>query len=112
MKLSILLCATLCVSTAANAASVCNTDTLMDVHAVEDASSIVRKGEGLGNVSMYAKTATGDMFCVEGGYCYPAHVGKKLAQRLLNCSIDFRHPETGGEQTDYNLIVNRHHRKR
>lgn len=111
MKLVLLITAALCVGTAAHAESVCNTDTLMDVHAIEDASSIVRKGEGLGSVSMYAKTATGDMFCVEGGYCYPAHVGKKLAQRLLNCSIDFRHPQTGGEQTDYDLIVTRHRKR-
>lgn len=78
-------------ATGARAADVCKAIALRDVAAIEDASSMIPKGQYDTAVTQYrVDTATGnDSICSHGGYCYPVHVtigGRRVeALRLTNC---------------------------
>jgi len=75
------------------AADICAAVALRDVPAIEDASSIIRKGQQDTAITQYrVDKATGQTsFCSHGGYCYPARIqvgGDQLeALRLTNCQV-------------------------
>ncbi|MCI4680595.1 hypothetical protein K9U39_18015 [Rhodoblastus acidophilus] len=85
------------------AADICEAIVLRDVPAVEEPSSILRRGEHDTAITQYRvnkKTGMGS-FCSHGGYCYPTDVlvdGQKVeALRLTNCKVgkkdDFDDPD-------------------
>lgn len=78
---------------AVRGADLCKAVALRDVAALEDPSSILKKGSLIYAVSGYVidrKTGS-TAFCSHGGYCYPTHVtanGKNAeAVKLLNCKV-------------------------
>lgn len=85
----------------ARAADVCEAVALHDVPAVENPSSILRRGALDTAVTGYhVNRETGERtFCSHGGYCYPAE-----ALRLTNCKVG-AHYETYDNETIYDVDV-------
>lgn len=77
----------------ARAADICAAVALRDVPAIEDSSSILKKGQLDTAITEYrVNKRTGETsFCSHGGYCYPIRiqVGGDLleALRLTNCRV-------------------------
>jgi hypothetical protein len=101
------------VSTGANAADICNATALRDVPALEDPTSILKKGEIDDSITQFrVNKMTGETsFCSHGGYCYPTHLqvgGDKLqALKMTNCSVGGQGTDDDQGFTSYEVIVNR-----
>jgi hypothetical protein len=80
----------------AHAADICEAIALRDVPAVEDASSVLKRGQIDGAITQYRvnKKTGNSVFCSHGGYCYPTHILENErnveALRLTNCKIGAR----------------------
>lgn len=77
----------------ASGQTACRARVLEDVRAIQDSSSVMRKGTIWPNVTQFWRNPkTGaTWFCAHGDYCYPATVkraGKAVpAIKLTNCSV-------------------------
>ena len=85
-----------------SAADICKAVALRDVPAVEDPSSILRKGEQDGAITQYrVNRKTGkSSFCSHGGYCYPAY-----SLELLNCKVGAKDEYNDPEDVFYSVDV-------
>jgi hypothetical protein len=96
-------------SVAAQAADICTAVALRDVPAIEDSSSILKKGRLDTAITQYrVNKRTGQTsFCSHGGYCYPIRIevrGDLLeALKLTNCRVADRPPFDEGEYLDYEV---------
>jgi hypothetical protein len=90
----------------------CKAVALRDVPAIEDQSSIIKRGDSYTAISQYnvnKKTGVITM-CSHGGYCYPTQViegGRRVeALRLTNCKIG-KPSYHDADETSYELILDR-----
>jgi hypothetical protein len=89
--------------TPATAADICQAVAIRDVPALENPSSILRKGQFDEAITQYRiDIRTGQpSFCSHGGYCYPARIqvgGDQLESlRLTNCRMS-ETPETSFDE--------------
>ena len=97
-------------SMGAQAADICTAVALRDVPALENRSSILKKGQLDTAITQYrVNKRTGETsFCSHGGYCYPSRIqigGDLLAAlRLTNCQVADDHPPFDeGEYLDYEV---------
>lgn len=74
-------------------ADLCTADVVMDVIAVENPDSLLKRGDELPAITMYNDNRQLGLgvFCSHGGYCYPRYVfidgENREALRLTNCNI-------------------------
>ena len=93
----------LCFSFDVLAADSCKAIALRDVPALEDPSSILRRGEYDTGITQYrvSKQTGLASLCSHGGYCYPTHVfvdGIKVkVLRLTNCKVGKKDYENSEE---------------
>ena len=92
------------------AADICTAVALRDVPAIEDSSSMLKKGQFDTAITQYrVNKRTGETsFCSHGGYCYPIRIqvggGRLEALKLTNCQVaDNRPPFDEGEYLDYEV---------
>jgi hypothetical protein len=92
------------------AADICTAVALRDVPAIEDSSSMLKKGQFDTAITQYrVNKRTGETsFCSHGGYCYPIRIqvggGLLEALKLTNCQVaDNRPPFDEGEYLDYEV---------
>jgi hypothetical protein len=91
--------------TGSHAADICKAIALRDVPAIEQPTSIIKRGDYDDAITQFrVDKDTGDTsFCSHGGYCYPTHIldnGNKMeALRLTNCKVGRRADE------DNNMII-------
>src|ERR1700741_1491484 len=75
------------------AADICEALALRDVPALDDPSSILKRGELDGAITQYRvnKRTGKSSFCSLGGYCYPTHAVENghtvEALKLTNCKV-------------------------
>jgi hypothetical protein len=95
----------------AHAADICDAVALRDLPALEDPSSVLKRGEHDGTVTQYRiNKKTGDAsICSHGGYCYPAMItenGKRVETlHIANCKIGARDSFDDPDEVYYSVDV-------
>jgi hypothetical protein len=93
----------------AHSADICSAVAVRDVPAIEDSSSILKKGEIDDAITQYLvnKRTGRTFFCSHGGYCYPTRVevrGDLLeALRLTNCRVADKPGYSDAENITYDV---------
>jgi hypothetical protein len=88
----------------------CKARVLQTVPAIEDPTSVLKRGSFQTAISVYRIDAATkrSMFCSHGGYCYPEKVqlngGDVLALQLVNCEIGSK-PDVSYGSIDFEVIV-------
>ena len=97
----------------ARAADICEATVLHDVAAIEDATSVLKRGEtdtGISQYNVERRTGIANV-CSHGGYCYPTSLlidGRKVeALRLTNCMVGRKLQPFEDGFDSYDLVVDR-----